>query len=73
MHKRQKTFVGQLIETGAVAKASLSRGMKSSRQYFLVTAALICLTAAGFTHSIWLGLVVAGISFFFLEWRVGEK
>ena len=35
-------------------------------------AGLGCFTAAAFTYQLWAGLVVTGISFFIIEWRVGE-
>jgi hypothetical protein len=50
--------------------ASVAKDHLLEHGYFL--AAMSCADAAGFVHSVFTGLIVAGASFLAIEWRVSR-
>jgi hypothetical protein len=64
---------GRLRTVGAAFRSSAAVAASHVQEHGYFMAAMGCADAAGFTHSVFTGLIVAGASFLALEWRVSKN
>lgn len=63
---------GRLKSVGAAFRTSAAVASAHVQEHGYFMAAMGCADAAGFVHSLFTGLIVAGAGFLALEWRVSR-